>query len=253
MRFLATLAALVAMPIGIASAHIHLTYPLSRTDDTTGNPQKAEHCGGAVGRTGRVTPLRPGTPITVTWAETVPHTGWFRIALQPNGEVFGIPPVGTTGCRYPVVQPCPNEPGQPPPPGNYPSTEGQEGPDTANGSIVLKDMIPDGTLSAEITLPSMECENCTLQFIQVMTDKFPYTVEPDSDDIYFNCADITLSNTAPVVDAGVPPTDGGGGDGGGGNNTGSSGGGCSTGGGSQVGAGLLVLGLLAVLRRRRTP
>ena len=241
MRFFASVLALVVMPLGVASAHIHLTYPLSRTDDTTGDPQKTEHCGGTPGRTARVQAFRPGDTITVTWAETINHPGWFRIAFQPNGETFGIPPAGTTGCRYPDVQPCPNN-GVP----NYPSTAGQEGPDAANGSIVLKDMIADGMLSQSITFPNMECENCTLQLIQVMTDKHPYTVDAQSDDIYFNCSDITLSNTAPIIDAGVPT----GGDGGGGNNGGGdASGGCSTGGGLGIGAGLALIGL--VRRRRR--
>jgi uncharacterized protein (TIGR03382 family) len=239
MRFLASVMALVVMPIGVASAHIHLTYPLSRTDEPAGNMQKSEHCGAAPGRTNRVSTFRPGETITVTWAETIGHPGWFRVAFQPNGETFGIPPVGNTGCRYPVVQPCENNA-----PGNFPSTAGQEGPDANNGSIVLKDMIADGMLSQSITFPNMECTNCTLQLTQVMTDKFPYTDDAASDDIYFNCADITLSNTAPMVDAGVP-SDGGGGS----NNGGDASGGCASSGGTlQLGAGLLLLGLL---RRRR--
>ncbi|HEY5933488.1 MAG TPA: hypothetical protein VIU61_02565, partial [Kofleriaceae bacterium] len=81
--------------------------------------------------------------------------------------------------------------------------------------------------------------------IQVMTDKHPYTTDVASDDIYFNCADITLSNTAPTVDAGVPGPDGGGGS----NNGGDASGGCSTGGGLGLGVGLALMGL--VRRRRR--
>lgn len=240
MRFLASVVALVVMPIGVASAHIHLTYPLSRTDEAAGNMQKEQHCGATPGRTNRVSTFRPGQTITVTWAETIGHPGWFRVAFQPNGETFGIPPVGNTGCRYPVVQPC----DQNNTPGNFPSTAGQEGPDANNGSIVLKDMIADGLLSQSITFPNMECTNCTLQLIQVMTDKFPYTDDIASNDIYFNCADITLSNTAPVVDAGVPGGDGGGGGGGGGDASG----GCTT--GSGGGLGICAL-LLLILRRRR--
>lgn len=213
----------------IAAAHIHLTFPKSRTDLATGD-QKEQHCG-TVGydrnaHLDRVSTFRPGETITVTWDETINHPGWFRIAFQPDGEVFGIPPAGAGG-GFPDVS--------------------QEGPDAANGSIVLKDRIPDGTLSAQITLPNMECSNCVLQFIQVMTDKAPYTTDAASDDIYFNCADLVLSANAP--DAGPQPaTDGGptGPDAGG--STGEVEGGCSTGaGGSGLALGLALLGL----RRRR--
>ncbi|MBA3405988.1 MAG: hypothetical protein H0U13_15120, partial [Gemmatimonadaceae bacterium] len=85
-------AALASLYPVAAEAHIHLTAPLARTDSMTGD-QKAQHCGvdGQV-RTNRVTTFRPGETITVTWLETIDHPGWYRIAFQPNGSVFGIPP-----------------------------------------------------------------------------------------------------------------------------------------------------------------
>jgi hypothetical protein len=192
---------------GTVDAHIHLTTPLSRTDDVVGDPQKEQHCGSAAqGRNpARVTEFQPGATITVTWAETIQHPGYFRIAFQPNGEVFGIPPARPGLCKGNIA--CP--------PGvancDMPSlmdTEEGAGP---GGSIVLKDRIADGTLSTQVTLPNMECTNCTLQFIQVMTDKCPYTVDALSDDIYFNCADITLSNTGAGRDAGTTSGEVGGG------------------------------------------
>jgi hypothetical protein len=220
----------------LASAHIHLTYPLSRTDNALGDPQKDEHCGtltwDRAANASRVQTFAPGATITVLWSETINHQGWYRIAFQPNGEVFGIPPASTG----------PNGAGGA---SNYP-TANQEGPDGNNNSIVLKDRIPDGTTSMQITLPNMECTNCTLQLIQVMTDTATY--EPATD-IYFNCSDIVLSAGAP--DAGVPTVvDGGptiGPDAGPGGNPEVSGG-CSTGAGSS---GLVLAFALVGLRRRR--
>lgn len=222
--------AFVTLSFGAAHAHIHLVSPLSRTDSPTGD-QKAEHCGVAgQGRTARVTTLLPGATITVSWMETINHPGYFRIAFQPDGEIFGIPA------------------GDPP---NFPViAQSQTGMTDAAGALILADFIPDGTSSTTVTLPDMECSNCTLQFIQVMTDKPPYTVTPDSDDIYFNCADITLSASAPPTpdgpgtpgpDAGVdqPQPEGGVS-------------GCSTSGGAPTAFfGLGVVGLLLRLRRRR--
>lgn len=226
-----------------AFAHIHLTNPLSRTDDTRGDPQKNGHCGDpAYSRAAnptRTTVMPPGATITVTWEETVPHTGWYRIAFQQNGDLFALPRTGTG-------------------PGNFQNAmESEEGmTDSLTGAIVIADLIPDGTLSKEITLPNVECESCTLQFIQVMTGALPYgrvaTEAEGNDDLYFNCADITLrAGAAMPPPAGDDAGPGAGGDAG----TGAVGGaaevtgGCST--TSSGSTALFGLALLAGLRRRR--
>ena len=225
MRSYLLASALLAWPLS-ASAHIHLTAPQARTDSSTGD-QKDAPCGvlGQV-RTNRVTTAKPGEQIMVTWTEPIQHPGYFRIAFQPNGDAFPIPAPGAGG--------------------GFPDVDQTGMTDAATGAIILKDRIPDGMLMTQITLPNMECTNCTLQFIQVMTDKAPYTTDAASDDIYFNCADVTLSNAAPMVDAGVnmgPDAPGGT------NMNPGTRGGCSTGGGAGVLAGLALLGL--VTRRRR--
>lgn len=217
-----------------ALAHIHLTAPLARTDSQTGD-QKEQHCGvpNQVRDPARVTTFAPGATITVTWLETIDHPGYFRIAFQPNGQVFGIPPAGAGAGGFPTVN--------------------QEGVDATNQSIVLKDRIADGTLSTTVTLPNMECANCTLQFIQVMTDSPPYTIDALSNDIYFNCADITLSTTpgAPDAGPGAGPDAGAGGPDAGTGGTGSVDGGCSTSGGGGLAGTALLVGLFALRRRRR--
>jgi uncharacterized protein (TIGR03382 family) len=226
-----------------AFAHIHLTNPLSRTDDAQGNPQKNGHCGDPAyvraNNPTRTTVMPPGATITVTWAETVPHNGWYRISFQPNGDTFALPRTGTGV-------------------GNFQNAnESEEGLTDAEGALVIADLIPDGTLSKQITLPNIECANCTLQFIQVMTGGVYNRVATQAegnDDLYFNCADITLQAGASMPpdpplqdDAGV----GTGGDAG----TGAVGGpnevtgGCSTSGSSTTA--LFGLALLAGLRRRR--
>ncbi|MFN0250135.1 MAG: SCE4755 family polysaccharide monooxygenase-like protein [Kofleriaceae bacterium] len=233
--------------IGLSSsafAHIHLTNPLSRTDNAQGNPQKNGHCGDpAYSRAAnptRTTVYPPGATITVTWAETIPHPGWFRISFQPNGDTFALPRTGTGV-------------------GNFQSPlESEEGLTDAAGALVIADLIPDGTLSREITLPNVECANCTLQFIQVMTGAMPYervATEPGNNDLYFNCADITLQAGAtmpPDPPVGDDAGTGGGGDDAGVGNPGGPGevtGGCSAA-SSSAGA-LLGLVLLVGLRRRR--
>lgn len=217
-------AALVLVP-SIAAAHIQLSYPPART-----TMQKTRHCGDpAVARSANPTVLKPGAQLTVVWYETIDHPGHFRISFDNDGENFIVPPNATA------------------------TTVGTD-------PTVLIDLIADvqGNFPAAgrkyeqtITLPNMECANCTLQVIQLMTDKPPYTTNALSDDIYYQCADLVLSNTAPpppMVDAGVPNGDADTVDPG----TNGSSGGCVAGPGSSSGALLAVGGALGlVLARRR--
>jgi len=235
MRALHFVASTLLLVPSIAAAHIHLTNPLSRTDLGTGD-QKDQHCG-VIGYTrdpARVTTYKPGQTITVTWQETIQHPGWFRISFQPNGDVFRIPPPD------PAVT------------NNYPSENltGMLDPG-GSGSTIMVDRIADGTLQMDITFPNIECDNCTLQFIQVMTDKPLYTADAASDDIYFNCADITLTANAP--DAGTSGSPDAGDMGSNNNNGGPTlSGGCSAGGGTGgLPVALALFGFVGLRRRRR--
>jgi len=237
--------ALLALSGSVAHAHIHLLKPLSRTVDGINDPQKEQHCGSmAQTRTARVTTYKPGETITVEWMETIDHPGWFRIAFQQNGEVFGIPPVSNG----------PNGAGGA---SNYPTEDRTGMVDPANNSIVLMDGNADGAGNVggrrSVPLPDIDGTNCTLQSIQGMTNNQRYTVDVASNDIYFNCADLILAANAP--DAGVPVTDGPDAGveepGGGGVDNGKVSGGCSTGGGTGAPVALALLGLVGWRRRRR--
>jgi MYXO-CTERM domain-containing protein len=159
----AAFAGLLLTP-GFASAHILLTSPVPRTEDLKDGP-----CGGigALNKRGKkITTFKPGQTITVKWKETVEHPGHFRISFDENGQSKFVDPKSFTDLN------------------------------TSPSVMVdnIKDKTADGaTYSQDITLPNIECDNCTLQVIQVMTDKEPYG---DGDDLYYQCADITLSNAA---------------------------------------------------------
>lgn len=156
---LATAAAAVALALAAeGAAHIQLSSPTKRYSD-----QKAGPCGkGALdARTDNVTYLEPGATITVTWTETVNHPGHFRISFDDDGFDDFVEPVSFE--------------------------------DDGTSPTILLSNIPDdgGTMfSAEVTLPDIECDNCTLQVVQVMTDKPPY--EPGTNDLYYQCADLVL-------------------------------------------------------------
>jgi hypothetical protein len=184
--FLASLVGvLVALFVRSASAHIQITYPVPR--EGTATPQlKSQPCGTTgLNRStnpARITTFRPGETITVRWTETVGHPGHFRIAFLQNGNAFTDP------TSYTDIQATPVLP-------------------------VLKDGIADmaqtGTMyMTQVTLPQVECNNCTLQVIQVMTDKPPFSPSPPvgtGDDVYHQCADLILS----YGDGGTPTPDAG--------------------------------------------
>lgn len=170
MRFFATLSlALIVLP-SVAEAHIALVSPPPRYADLKSGP-----CGKGTkdARTTKVSTFKPGATINVTWQETIGHPGHFRIAFDPDGTSIFKDPASFT--------------------------------DVSGGPGVLVDNIADKTgtqmYTQQVTLPNVECTNCTLQVIQVMTDKAPYG---DGNDLYYQCADIVLAKDA-LDDAGTFP------------------------------------------------
>jgi cysteine-rich repeat protein len=240
----AALACAVALP---AAAHVQLVSPASRSG-TAAAPdyvnQKVGPCGLA-GRSTTVTTLPAGATITVLFDELINHPGEFRIAFDAAGDDDLAPPAwdGATWVSPPGV-----------------TLLAEHVPDLAAG-------VTRGAV--QVTLPATPCAACTLQLIQVMTDKPPFTGD---NDFYFMCADLVLEAPVPttcgngIVDAGEACDDGNrvSGDGcsatcaiepppappsGGGATPGStSGGGCGT-----PGAGLAgLIGPALLLARRRT-
>jgi hypothetical protein len=235
-----------------AGAHIKLGSPVARDPSLKAGP-----CGTAGSVRGtNVTTFEPGEKITVTWTETVDHPGHFRISFDENGTDDFVDPKAFDDF------------------------------DTAPSVIV--DNIADkvGSMqmySQEVTLPNVECDNCTLQLIQVMTDKPPFG---GGNDLYYQCADLVLKgggspsgasssaasgsssaasgsssaasgSSSAASGSGGGAAAGGGGDGEGGGSSGGNGGGCSciVNGGNEGGAlsalALVALAWLAKARRTR--
>jgi uncharacterized protein (TIGR03382 family) len=206
---------------GSALAHIDLDSPTFR-DCPTAN-QKAGPCGGCTTRSSNVTAVEPGSTITVRWTETIDHPGHYRISFDDDGDDAFQDPTS-----YDDIQESPSLP-------------------------VLLDGITDrdgaGQYEAQVTLPDVECENCTLQLIQVMTDKPPFG-SGGGNDFYYRCADLALRRGAgPGPDAGPGPGPGADAGGGGGGGDGG-GGGCSAGGDGSAGLAMLLLALGAFVHRR---
>jgi len=152
-----------------ASGHIKMSSPAPR-DYILEPPFDAEikdaPCGRAGGeRTDVVNTFEPGATIAVTWDETIGHPGHFRISFDDDGDDAFVDPTSEDDLYNPSEQ------------------------------VVLLDDIADksGTQSYEamVTLPDIECDNCTLQLMQVMTDK--QANGWGNDEFYYMCANIVLA------------------------------------------------------------
>lgn len=104
-----------------------------------------------------------GSTITLIWDEFVPHPGHFRVAFDDDGDDFPDPQTNTDFF-----------------------------PPTPEGTTIIGDDLFDHTnttdpiYSYDVPLPDIECDNCTLQLIQVMT-------EGGGNRMYYNCLDVRLT------------------------------------------------------------
>ncbi|MSP24452.1 MAG: hypothetical protein EXR75_04675 [Myxococcales bacterium] len=189
-----------------ASAHIKLTSPAPRYVYTNSG-QKTGPCGGGT-VTGEVTALKAGQDLTVNWDETVNHPGHFRIALDLDGG------------------------------NDFPDPVSEKDKDVKGNVIAY---VADGggsKFSHTFTVPDVACTKCSLQVLQVMTDKLPWG-PANGNDLYFWCADVSIEVVDPTSGAGAMGGAGGNASQGGADGTGASGvGGSAAGaGGADTGTG----------------
>jgi uncharacterized protein (TIGR03382 family) len=152
-----------------ASAHVQLRAPLQRETDQKNGP-----CGLADSTRGEdVCEFQPGATITVEWDETVEHPGHFRVSFDDDGDDDLVDPADYD---------------------DYYASKA-----VLVDEIADRDVDVDGNprYSMQVKLPDIECDNCTLQLIQVMSDKPPWGPE-GGNDIYYQCADLVLSPDAPA-------------------------------------------------------
>ncbi|MDH3202142.1 MAG: lytic polysaccharide monooxygenase [Myxococcales bacterium] len=150
-----------SLPTG-ARAHLDMTSPVSRYGP---NVLKTGPCGVAGGeRSANINYFEPGQTIEVEWDEYTDHPSHYRISFDEDGDDDFVDPA--TMQEY-----------------------------YSNDAVLLdniKDEPPtDPLYRVSVTLPDVECDNCTLQVIQVMYDKRPYVVP--GNDIYYQCADLVLT------------------------------------------------------------
>lgn len=181
-----------------ASAHISLEQGgthLSRYGEAS---LKEGPCGVAGGARGtNVYTYEPGQTITVSLVETIKHPSYYRIAFDADGddgfkEPASIKPIDP-------ARKCPDGPGD--------HCGASDFYNTPAVLPMMDNLNPHLTSAAlplytwQVTLPNVECNNCTLQIIQVMEDDLfhgPYDPTPGVgvEDIYHQCIDLVLKRGA---------------------------------------------------------
>lgn len=187
-----TAAVACVFTVSTASAHIDLSSPTPRIP---GDNNKVSPCGGgAWGDSGSIT-YAPGDVVTLQFNETVPHPGYFRVAIGLNGDA-DLPLLPEDD--FELFKSIYND--DPPP-----ATPAEVvGPVQEGNLIILRDYhLPHGpyecptdtmdgpscAYSVEVTIPEINCAQCTLQLVQMMAEAG--RVYPDSG-YYYHCVDITV-------------------------------------------------------------
>ncbi len=184
-----------AWPTPQAHAHINMEGALKGRE----GDQKTGPCEGKP--RGPVYKFEPGATIELHVNETIAHDGYFRIAFDNDGQDGFVDPQSID-----PINPNRNGVGQPECLGG---TDRCGESDFCNvlsnsgGPTVLWDNldphIPSNPLAGRkwswtVTLPNIECSNCTIQVMQVMEDPLGVLHGPfdGKDDLYYRCIDIVL-------------------------------------------------------------
>ena len=210
-RVAGLLSLLMVLFTPVANAHIDLqragTHVAMFEQGQLGADTKKGVCGNPDGvPTGAVFTYKPGETITVSLAEYIRHPGYFRIAfdaegyddfvdprwivaLDPEGRAGGCPIDGSDQCRI--------------------GDQATEGDFFNNDTVLMDNLNPhvretaQASYTWEVTLPEVECDNCTLQIIQVMEDPagtahgvYNTTTQNDQNDVYHQCIALVLSEDA---------------------------------------------------------
>ncbi|MDP1931167.1 MAG: hypothetical protein Q8L60_06905 [Gammaproteobacteria bacterium] len=211
LRVLGTVAVLFVCTSQWANAHIDLqragTHVAKYEQGERGADTKIGNCGNPAGvPTGAVYTYKPGETITVSLAEYVRHPGYFRIAFDNEGDddfidprwIVAIDPERRQGgCPIDDTDHC------------RIGDQATEGDYYNNDTVLMDNLNPHTRETAqpvytwEVQLPDVECDNCTLQIIQVMEDPAgvahgPYntTTANANNDVYHQCIALVLSESA---------------------------------------------------------
>jgi len=183
----------LATCLSASVAHAHISLEMageykSRAGDGD-DALKAAPCGKAgAARGSNVYTFEPGQTITIKLKEYVPHPGYFRISFDNDGDDGFMEPQSI----MPENRACMTG-----------ETRCGKTDFCSNPTVLLDNIEPHWMVnfaggpidrSWQVKLPDVECDNCTLQVIQIMTDPAggahgPYDL---MNDVYHQCIDVTL-------------------------------------------------------------
>jgi hypothetical protein len=216
MRTIALSSAALLVCLFSTPAHAHISLERGGTQKSRYGDANIKEgpCGEADGARGsNIYTYEPGSTITVKLVEYVAHPGYFRFAFDQDGDddfkdpASIVPLDPDRGCPASVLSSA------------QASRDQCAHSDFYNSPAVLPEMDnldphvmteANKLWSFQVTLPDVECDNCTLQIIQVMEDPVhgPYNLEVsgsgDAGDVYHQCIDLVLKKGA-----GAPAADGG--------------------------------------------
>jgi hypothetical protein len=199
----------------IGSAHAHISLDQGGTQKSRYGDDflKDGTCGKTGGtRSTNVYMYEPGQTITVSFVEFVGHPSYFRFAFDNDGDDDFKDPASMTpidpmrGCPASTLS------------GDAAARDQCMKDDFYNSMAVLPMMddlsphpdSPDGKMyTFQVKLPDVECDNCTLQVIQVMEDPIhgPYNLTVsgfgDLEDVYHQCIDLILKKSGGAGSAGA--------------------------------------------------
>lgn len=198
---IAAFAAFAVNAMATSAAHAHINLDGLLKGDNRGN-QKAAPCEGLARSALPQFTFEPGATIKVQIDETVKHPSYYRVAFDNDGadgfkDPASIDPIDPK--RYPEGKCSPASAGRGK--DNCGKSDFCNVVSTTGGPTVLWDnldphLAPESTklYSWNIKLPNIECDNCTLQVIQVMEDDaFGFHgVFDGKNDLYYRCIAIKL-------------------------------------------------------------
>jgi hypothetical protein len=220
----ASIALLLALGQGVtSSAHAHITMVgdiLARNNDILSDTQKMMPCDGPRAN-GKTYTFQPGATIKLQVNEGIPHPSYYRIAFDNDGEdaftdpasIDPIDPNRAAQGKKCIEGNADDKCGK----SDFCSFVSSTGP-----TVLLDNLAPHIQTSGSpytwyVKLPNVECENCTLQVIQVMQDTAHGAYCPQGscanakaslEDVYHRCINIKLkagATNSPGVST-MPPT-----------------------------------------------
>jgi len=167
-----------------ASAHVDLVAPPPRLQGEAGGSQlKTKPCGQTTDKrtTDKITTFTPGQKVDIKIKEYVNHPGYFAVAFDPDGDdSFPFPRANMDKVVAATDDPK----------AMFPISDTVLGLRTDKEKDCYTEAADNShECTIPITIPNVNCDNCTLQVTQFMYDKLG---DNNDNEYYYQCADIKI-------------------------------------------------------------